>query len=166
MKKIVSIALFLSMLAGILTGCGLDVPRPEVKEGRFNISFTYVYNGETKTLSGVYVCKYDGIACTLDGTFYVDWAERFEGEINDAVTTVCTTEDGGEIVLSLLMYPEYFMGDPRYAEFTPTLCLELFYYEGENGTISDSCDDPEIIESYGVKLISFAYDKPIENIFR
>lgn len=165
MKRILSALLLVAVLLSTLASCGLDVPRPEIKEGRFNISFTYEYKGEVKALSGVYVCKYDGIDFTLEGEYYVAWEESFEGEIKDDVTTVGYTEDGGEVFISLLMYPEYFMGDPQYAEFTPTASLELFYYEGEGGTVIESYNDPETLESYGAKLISFEYDKPIENSY-
>ena len=164
MRRILSALILVVMLLSTLASCGLDVPRPEIKEGRFNISFTYEYNGEVKTLSGVYVCKYDGLGFTLEGTNYVAWEESFEGEINDDVTMLGYTEDGGEIFISLLMYPEYFMGEPAYAEFTPTASLELFYYE--DGTVSESYNDPATLASYGVKLISFEYDEPIKNTYK
>ena len=166
MKRIFSALILAVMLLSTLASCGLDVPRPEIKEGRFNISFTYEYNGEVKKLSGVYVCKYDGLDFTLEGTYYVAWEESFEGEIKDDVTSLGYTADGGEIFISLLMNPEYFMGEPEYAEFTPTARLELFYYEGEGGTVSESYDDPETLASYGAKLISFEYDEPIKNTYK
>ena len=164
MERIFCIILVVFMLTATLTSCGLDVPRPEIKEGRFNISITYEYNGEVKKLSGVYVCKYDGLGFTLEGTHYVAWEESFEGEIKDDVTMLGYTEDGGEIFISLLMNPEYFMGEPEYVEFTPTASLELFYYEG--GTVSESYNDPETLASYGAKLISFEYDEPIKNTYK
>ena len=164
MQRIIGLLLLVCILTAMLTSCGLDVPRPEIKEGRFNISFTYEYNGEVKKLSGVYVCKYDGLDFSLEGIYYIAWQESFEGEIKDDVTTLGYTEDGGEIFISLLMYPEYFMGMSNYAEFTPTASLELFYYE--DGTVSESYNDPETLAKYGAKLISFEYDKPIENSYK
>ena len=58
------------------------------------------------------------------------------------------------------------MGDPNYVDFTPMITAELFYYDGDNGTISDSSNDTELIAEYGVKLIGFEYDNPIENTFK
>jgi hypothetical protein len=107
----------------------------------------------------VYVCKYAGIAWTLEGQPYVKWKEHFEGDISDGgVISVCNTEDGGEIIISLLLYPEYFMGDPNYSEYTPIVRAEILYDDRQ-------IDDAAIIAEYGVKLISYEYDEPIENTF-
>jgi hypothetical protein len=166
MKRICGALLLAVMLTVMLAGCGFDVARPEIKEGRFNVSVTYEYNGEVKTASGVYVCKYDGVIWfNINGDPCVGLKESFEGDIKDGgVLPIGYTEDGGEIIIGLLMYPEYFMGMSNYAEFTPTASLELFYYEG--GTVSESYNDPETLAKYGAKLISFEYDKPIENSYK
>ena len=166
-KMLTAFVLVLVFLGSLgLTGCGLDVPRPEVEEGRFNISITYEDDGVVKEASAVYVCQYDGIGWTLEGQPYVDWKTHLEGDMETEVLSICTTEDGGEIFISMLLYPEYFMGDPDYADFTPMVRAELFYYEGENGTVSESYDDVELIAEYGVRLISVEYDPPIENSFK
>ena len=160
MKKISIVVTLLLLLSISLTGCALDVPRPEVKEGRFNISVTYEHDGELKEASAVYICEYKGIAWTLEAQPYVNWKESFEGDITDGgVISICNTDDGGEIFISLLLYPEYFMGDPDYAEYTPNVRAELFYDD-------EQIDDAEIIAEYGVKLISYECDEPIENSFK
>ena len=166
MKKLIG-AFALALLISIcLTSCGSQVPRPEVEEGRFNLTLTYEHNGEIKKLSGVYVCEYDGVAWwDINADPYVNWKTHLEGELNTESVSVCTTEDGGEILITLQLYPEYFMGDPECADFEPLVRAELFYYEGENGTISESFDDAELIAEYGVRVISFEYDEPIENVF-
>ena len=160
MKKISIVVTLLLLLSLSLTGCALDVPRPEVKEGRFNISVTYEHDGELKEASAVYVCEYKGIAWTLEAQPYVNWKESFEGDITDGyVIPICNTDDGGEILISFLLRPEYFMGDPEYADHIPTVKAELLYED-------DQIDDPEIIAEYGVRLISYEYDEPIENSFK
>ena len=67
MKKIkLSICVvLLTMFTSFLSGCAAVVLLPKVKEGRFNFSVTYEINGEEKTYSGVYVCKYDGVSDSL-----------------------------------------------------------------------------------------------------
>ena len=160
MKKI-TIALILVMLLSFgLTSCWLGVPRPEIKEGRFNISVTYEHNGVIKTASGVYVCEYDGVIWyNPNGEPCVGWKESFEGDIEDGgVIMIGNTDDGGEIIISLLMYPEYFMGDPEHADRTPLVRAEILYPD-------DQIDDEESIAEYGVKLIGYEYDEPIENIY-
>lgn len=160
MKKFLSILCLTLILVSTFTSCGFSVPRPEIKEGRFNISVTYKHNGETKTASGVYVCEYDGIIWyNVNRDPFVDWEESFEGDIEeDGIIPICNTDDGGKIFIGLLLHPEYFMGDPAYANRTPIVRVELFY---PNLQITDA----ERIAEYGVELIGFECDKPIENIY-
>ena len=162
MMKKISIAVILVLLLSLsLTGCALDVPRPEIKEGRFNISVTYEHNGEVKTASGVYVCEYDGIIWyNPNRNPFVHWSESFEGDIEDGgVLPICTTDDGGEIFIGMLLYPEYFMGNPDYADRTPIVSAELWYSDRQ-------IDDEEIIAEYGVRLISCEFDEPIANTYK
>ena len=160
MKKL-SVAFFLIfVILSALTGCGITKPRPEIKEGRFDISVTYEHNGEMKTLSGVYVCEYDGVVWyNVNGDAFVNWKTHFEGELNADSIPVCTTDDGGEIFISLLLYPEYFMGDPDYAEYTPLVRAELWYPDAQ--TV-----DADVIAEHGVKLIGYQCDAPIENSYQ
>ena len=161
MKRMLSILCSILILVGILTSCGFNVPRPEVKEGRFHISVTYEYNGEIKNASGMYVCEYDGVIWyNVNRDPFVNWKESFEGDIKDGgVLPICNTDDGGEIFISFLLYPEYFMGDPNYAEYTPTVRAELFYDD-------EQIDDADVIAEYGVKLLDYKCDEPIENSYK
>jgi hypothetical protein len=161
MKKVFVAIIALLLLSISLTSCGANVPRTEIKEGRFNISVTYEHNGEIKTASGVYVCKYDGVNWwDINRDSYANWKESYEGDIQDGgIIPVCNTDDGGEIFISLLLYPEYFMGDPEYANYTPLIRTELWYADEET-------DDIERIAEHGVKLISYEYDEPIENSYK
>ena len=67
------------LLLLVLTSCVDSVLRPEVKEGKFDVSVTYEVGGETKTLALVYVCEYDGVKMALEGTRYRAWNGHFEG---------------------------------------------------------------------------------------
>ena len=159
MKRLLSSLLSVFMLVTFLTGCALNVPRPEVREGRFNISVTYEHDGEVKEASAVYVCEYKGIAWTPEAQPYVNWKTTFEGDITDgAVIPIGNTDDGGEILISFLLCPEYFMGDPEHADHIPTARAEIFYDDKQ-------IDDVVLIAEYGVKLIGYEYDKPIVNCF-
>jgi hypothetical protein len=161
MKKIFVATAALLLFSIILTSCGANVPRPEIKEGRFNISVTYEHNGEIKTVSGVYVCEYEGVNWwDINADPYANWKGSYEGDIQDSgIIPICNTDDDGEIFISLLMYPEYFMGDPEYANYTPLIRAELWYPD-------EQTDDIERIAEHGVKLISYEYDEPIENSYK
>ena len=166
MKRIACL-LVLALYVCALAGCGLQVPRPSVKEGRFNFSVTYEQNGEQITVSDVYVCEYAGIGWHLDGgSYYRYWTGHFEKGMDGDVMALCETGDGGKIYLVFLIYPEYFMGEPDYAvDYTPTVRLSLIYESDEEGEGTMICEDEAVIAGYGFKLIDFTYDAPIENTF-
>ena len=164
MKKIVSIVLLVVMLAGVLTSCSFGMSSPEVKEGKFDVSFTYKVKGETKTLDLVYVCEYDGVEWTLEGTSHRAWDGHFEGYKDGDVIEVCKTDDGGRIVLGIHITPEYFMGDPDYSDYDPFALTNFIYYEDGDEMIDD--DQTIIAEKYGVKVIGIECDDPIENVFK
>ena len=160
MKKIILVLSVILLLSIGLTGCSFDVSRPEIKEGRFNVTVTYELDGEVKKASGVYVCKYKGIAWTLEGVPYVNWKESYEGDINEnGVISLGKTEDGGELLITFLFHPEYFMGDPECSEWTPIVTAEVFYDDRQ-------IDDPDEVAEYGLRLIDCEYDKPIENTYK
>ena len=169
MKKIIGALLLAAMLSVTLTGCGLDVPRPEVKKSEFNISVTYELFGEVKTLNGVYACKYTGVDFALDGgSFYRTWKGAFKSGIEGEILDIGTTDDGGVITLTFCLFPEYFMGDPEYADHTPDAWVSVIYYayrDKYSATYNDIIDDPEIVAGYGARLLSLKCDMPIENSF-
>ena len=163
MKKSLCLFLALLLLSLCLTGCGVTVPEPDIKEGEFDVSVTYEVNGEVKTLDLVYICEYDGVDLTLDGTSYRAWNGHFDGYEEGALIEVSEVE-GGKIALFFLIYPEYFMGEPDYAtDFYPHVLTNYIYYEDGVEMIED--DQELIAESYGVKIIGCEYDTPIENEF-
>lgn len=163
MKKLFCILIVLLLLSLNITSCGITVHRPEVKEGKFDVSITYEVNGEVKTLDLVYICEYDGIAMTAEGTYYRKWNGNFVGYADGDVIPVLETE-GGKVALCILIYPEYFMGEPDYIDdFSPVVLTNYIYYEDGSEMIID--DQELIAEEYGVKVIGCEYSKPIENGF-
>ena len=168
MKRIIAFLILTALLAVMLTGCGAAVPRPEVKEGRFDFSITYEMNGEINTFSAVYVCEYDGSSWTPDGfNFTRDWKAyvegEYEGDYNSAI--IGKTEDGGDIILLFGVYPEYFMGDSIGDSGVPTPSVYIVYPEDEHGHSSSVAEPKDVEELYGVKIISYEYAAPIENSF-
>ena len=167
MKKLLGLLIATVALSLGLMSCIPNLPPPEIKDGLFNVSVTYEVNGEIRTLDCVYVCKYEGIKLTVDGVYYRRWRGYFEDEeLSGDTFLVHTTDDGGEILLCFLIYPEYFMGEPDYAEdFYPHVVPNLIYYEDDGETISEMYHDSELISGYGVRIIGIEYDDPIENSF-
>ena len=164
MKKVFSVLLLTLVLVCVLTSCGLTVPRPQIKSGEFHFSVTYEYAGETKTVSGVYVCEYNGMEWALDGGYYRDWTGYIRGGTSDDYVAIDTV-NGNEIILVLNLIPDYFMDDFNFELYdVPTPYIQVKHYS-EDGGMSIIYDSKEIEELYGAKIISFEYDKPIENSF-
>ena len=163
MKRKICALLALLTVALLLASCGLEVPRPEVKEGQFDVSVTYEVGGETKTLDLVYVCKYDGVKMTPEGTRYRAWNGHFEGYEDGDVIEVSKTDDGSRIVLSFLIYAEHFMGEPDFVDFYPEAKTERIYFE--DGIEMIDYDEELIAKDFGVRIISIDYDEPIKNTF-
>ena len=163
MKKIISLFIALLLFSLGLTSCGLTMPRPEVKEGQFDVSVTYEVGGETKTLDLVYVCDYDGVKMSPEGTRYRAWNGHFEGYGDGDVIEVSKNDDGSSIVFNFLIYAEYFMGEPDYVDFYPEAKTERIYFE--DGIEMIDYDEELITEEYGVRIISINYEEPIKNTF-
>ena len=164
MKRILGAFLLAVMLVGTMTGCGSMVSRPQIKEGEFDFSVTYEFNGETKTETGVYVCEYAGRSWYLDGGWSRDWKGYIKGGTQDNAIVIGTTEDGYLVELNLAVDPEYFMGDfaeGYYDDPEPYISIKVV----EDGGLWFMCEPSEVEEYCGAKIISYEYDEPIENSF-
>ena len=172
MRRVCVLLLLAALLVSALSGCGLQVPRPEIKVGEFAFSVTYELNGKTKTVSGVYVCEFAGTDWALDGGYSRAWDSYIEygykaqlSYSEDDSVVIGLTENDDTMWLDFGFDPEYFMGDPGWASWEgvpePALSIgitteEGFYFETDAAVIE---------ETYGAKLISYEYAEPIENTF-
>ena len=163
MKRILGVMILMLVFVGMLTGCGLTVPRPQIKSGEFAFSVTYELSGESKTISGVYVCEYNGTDWALDGGAHRDWKGSIKGGTEDTQIEIGSTEDGGTIYLCLHLDPNYFMGENGSDVSQPSLMIR--YPEDELGGVNIIQDADEIESTYGAKIICYQYDEPIENTF-
>ena len=151
-----------ALIAASFTGVFVRVPRPEIKEGEFDFALTYELDGETKTIEGTYVCKFEGVSRALDGVGR-DWKGYIKDHDNNTEYEVKTT-DKGVIMINLDISPEFFMADPNYynivsGKYKPEPYIYIksgelpneafFYYTGDD-----------------VKIITFEYDPPVENTYR
>ena len=174
MKKrlLLTILALIVTLVTFLTGCE-KAPEPRVKEGRFNFSITYEVDGEEFTIASVFVCKFVEAGRGLSG-YYITWDSYIEDRSIEELfpednynNIIVQTNDDGVIYLDVDLHAEYFMAEPAYAEeraFSPYLYIKYNDTAAEiKGTYGDS--DPAVVESYGVKLISYTCDSPIENVY-
>lgn len=178
MKKFLVAVILLLFALTTLVGCSTRL-EPSEKEGRFNFAVTYEVDGERETVSGVFVCKFVKVVNALDGS-YIEWDSYIEDtKLENRLDAtrgylLLKTCDDGNIYLDINLSAKYFMGDPSYVDadtfepitnVNPRLFIEYSQAKGEELEIWWS-DDVAVLESYGVKVISYEYDSPIENTYK
>lgn len=170
MKRIFAALVVILMMVCMLTSCEVE-PAPKVKSARFNFSVTYEEWGETKTISGVFVCRYAGRSFTIEGAdFTRDWEGHIEGiehaeEIYNSAVLICKTDDGGEIFLDFDLSAAHMMGEPHLADAVIEPSFFHEYSNEDHTSAMSGADVDEIEELYGLKIIDYEYDEPIENSF-
>ena len=161
-KIIAVIALMLTSLM-LLCSCSAVMEIPEVKKARFNFSITYEIEGVQTTYSGVYVCEFDGIYVSLVGS-----GREWSGYVENGYDEIpILTNDDGIIYIWLGFYPEYFMSDPSYfdsSEPFPTMYIVYHSDDPDNVRIEND-SDIDFMEKYGVRIVNYEHDEPIENEF-
>ncbi len=159
-----------ALIAGSFTGVFLSVPKPEIKEGEFDFALTYEVDGETKKIEGTYVCKFDGISRNLDGVArkWIGYIKDHEDQFTDYEIK---TTDEGIIKIELDISSQFFMSDPQYEMIVSSEQTKpepyVYIMSGD-----PSIEEPSNVVSFDlyegddVKIISFEYDEPIENIYK
>ena len=154
-----------ALIAGAFTGAFVSVPKPEIKEGEFDFALTYEVDGETKKIEGTYVCKFDGISRQLDGV-----GRKWIGYIKDhdeSTNYDIKTTDEGTIKVDLDICADFFMSDPNYPNMKssddPKPEPYVYITSGDDSSNEVTFN---LYEGDDVKIISFEYDPPVENIYR
>ena len=158
-----------ALIAGSFLGAFRTVPKPEIKEGEFNFALTYEVDGETEKIEGTYVCEFKGVERALDGI-----SRRWTGYIKgheDSNDYIIKETDEGTIRLNLDISADFFMADPNYklSENTDDPKPEPYLYiTSGDPDIEDPANEVFFSDYEGddVKIISFEYDQPIENIYK
>lgn len=168
-KKLIFPAILLAVLLIAYVAVSFIVgynTKPAVSEGEFPFSITYEYLGETKTISGVYACKFAG-----SRTIFNEHDRFWEGEIlyteGDGFVL---SEEMRTLAVQPFMYAGYFMGDPLYRDFYEQYGLEgptpyAEYYDYENDITYADYNQDEELASIGFRFVDFSYAEPIENSF-
>lgn len=158
-----------TLIAGLFTGAFINVPRPEIKEGEFDFALTYEIDGETKKIEGTYVCKFEGASRALDGVGR-DW-KGYIKDHDDFTDYELKTTEKGTIKVDLDICPEFFMSDPNYQNMKSSDDPKpepYLYITSGDPTIDDPANEVtfNLYEGNDVKIISFEYDEPVENVYK
>ena len=164
---------FEDVLIGVLTGFQ-KAPDPTVKEGAFDFSVTYEVGGTQETISSVYVCEFQEAGVLMAG-WYITWNAYIEDSEIEALVNdesyyggiLIGANEYGNVYLDLSLDAGYLMAEPgkEDREYKPSIFIR---YNEETAEKLDTYEErePAILESYGVKLISYECDAPIENTYK
>lgn len=147
--------------------------KPEVSQGEFPFCITYEYQGETKTLSGIFECEYSG-SNTIQGEHNRYWNGEAKYENPENAENPNLVEQNDELQTVLAVYENmnagYFMGDPLYTDHYQIYGFDgvkpyIEYYDYKNDIAINEENRDEILESIGFKIIDVTYADPIDNSF-
>ena len=140
--------------------------KPAISEGEFPFSITYEYLGETKTISGVYSCKFEG-----SQTVFREHDRYWSGEITYTEGDYFVfQEEMKTLAVQPYMIAGYFMGDPLHSDIYQVYGLEgpepyAEYYDYENEISITDFDKDEELAAIGFRFVDYSYAQPIENSF-
>ena len=141
---------------------GYSVQKPKVAQQEFPFTITYTYQGETKTISDVYVGEY------VRRTKYLgDDSVAWYGYIKDHNRLESDFYrigqiDGQAFSINLNLEPGYLMGDPAYAG---TVCQPAGVCHSFDGMNDITVSDPAQLAQLGLSIVSWEYPEPIANTF-
>ena len=172
MKK--SIALFIIIICLITTGCGTSkfggaitgtqpLNDPKITYGEFPFEITYMINNETITVKDVYVCEYVGAFWDWNRGHFREWKGYVK---NTNESSLLITEDADRKIYCFVGSAEFYMDDEEYPEQKP-LSPRVFDVEKNDNINAEIMffSSEEIMQYYGIKIISWNFSEPIINSF-
>ena len=131
--------------------------KPAVSEGDFPFSITYEYLGETKTISGVYSCEFEG-----SQTVFREHDRYWSGEITYTEGDYFVfQEEMKTLAVQPYMIAGYFMGDPLHSDIYQVYGLEgpepyAEYYDYENEISITDFDKDEELAAIGFRFVDYS----------
>ena len=149
------------VVCALIMGC-YSVQNPAVQQQEFPFTITYSYEGNTETISDVYVAEYVRAA-----KYMGDAPTAWHGYVKDRDRLASdfyriAESDGQVFSINLNIMPGFLMGDPRDAG---AVCEPAAEYHGFDGTNETVITDPAELEQMGLSIVSWEYPAPIENSF-
>lgn len=155
---IIAIGLAAAIVAALLTGI---LKTPTITEYDFNYSATYTLNGETKTVEGIYRCRFLG---TGEGTSPL--VRYYEGTyLSDAAQPgvhMIAQQGGLELGIVTQLSDMYLMGDTKNG---PGATMVYEPYLAVFDEMGSEYVDEEMLGKFDAQLLSWELPQPIENTF-
>ncbi len=154
----VSMPFTLLMGRAVLKSFGSDYYeniKPEITQGEFAVSLTYKINGETVTVSDIYLCEYLSYDSVLDKR---RWGGEMQstGKIGFVLHRNLTKE-----IICWIGTADYYMGDMPDLPSPYPIVAECSRFSGSSGVIGED----ELYEKYGIELVSWECSPPVQNSF-
>ena len=156
---------------------------PLVEHGEFDFELVYEINGEILSVHDTAICEFDGYGEKSTAGQYRKWAIYSKGECNSTfadgnylgITLVDVSDMGyydslGRKMLELYFYggnAHYYMSDTFGNLHRPPQNLGkiCYVYSGSKGIGHSSIEGDIAIEKYGIKLVKWKCEEPLENSF-
>ncbi|MDP4118427.1 MAG: hypothetical protein Q8873_04465 [Bacillota bacterium] len=166
-------------------------PKPAITYGEFPFKLTYELDGETKTITDVAICEFDGYGQRTEAGQSRKWKTHLKSGTDELIpanergtetdfawiTMLDLRKDGafddfGHKVLELYFYGgngHYYMGDELggNSRAGQDFTWVDYMYQNADGTIGHSgYKANEAWEKYKIRLISWEPSSPIKNSFK
>lgn len=161
----VVIVMFFS-LPWLLIGASIwlspNPPKPNITYGEFPFELVYEIDGEVVTVKDTYICEYDGIGANEGTGKYRVWKGYIKGTGEE---TILLCEDEDREVHCFVGDAEYYMNDEKYPEKRPFAPRVFDTAKPNKFPKPELFSSEEIMDYYGIKIISYKFTDPIENSF-
>ena len=172
-KAIILILLCIILFFGVISFLtrlilGPRPPRPEITRAEFNIRLEYELYGERIVIEDTIIAEFDGFSSdTGIMEWFRTWRLRLASNRRAEHLLLRHLDDGRRIYYHL-GGAGYYMGDTS-GNRNPSEFNHVFIVErGRNTSIGNrrGLTHQELLDEFGIQLISWEYDPPITNRFR
>lgn len=143
-------------------------PRPEITYGEFPFRIEYEVYGERIVVEDTIICEFNGftsISCD-NQTKYRRWKTSFASgramPLGGGTVAYLEVDSANKIYL-YLGGPRYYMGDDFGG--LPD-CSADKYIKNSGGYSLKGVSQNELLNTYGIKVISYEFSEPIVNSFK
>ena len=138
------------------------IPNPEIKSAEFQFKIEYELHGDLIIIEDVLICEYKGIAWNASVGRHRVYDKYLKSAKKASDIMLCELENGLKLYYDT-GYPAFYMGETKKEKDE----LFNFVYSAKNDhpTTSRKFYNNKSYEDFGIKLINWTIDAPIENKF-
>ena len=147
----------------LLTILSETPPKPDITYGEFSLRLEYKINNELIIHEDILIAEFSGINHFSVNGKHRQWRQHLMSDRRSEHILLMTLENGGRLYYNVGS-ASYFMGDVIREESTQINSFNSVFLQDGN---SRRLILPDVLLSdFGIELISWEHDPPIENVFR